>query len=768
MICPSSTLAAARHLPWQDSASQAAPAAQSEPTGWMGWLYAFGTQPGVVEVLLAIAVVATLLLIWWRLARLVQGAQRRGALRDYLLGVEQALQGDLPGARRRLAAVLAEDPENHFARLLLGKVLTELGEPAQAHKQHLYLQRAFGIDSAENELLLAQSLLAAGQVHEAADVAERALGSVPARADAWEFVFRTRLRSSDFSAATRAGRRLLSLAGGPQARPLLAREVAQAAAQAGLRCLQAGDLTGARAALQSTRALDASADGVALLAARIEMDTHGLQPTVRRLLTAADDPAGERALVASRGLPLQSAPSAAAATANAQLTGNSAFVCGACGAGVDLPSEQCPTCGAPSAANLREPNLIDDVASPMQVMDAIEENDSHVRRLAQQALGDDRQAASSARLRLLQLRERAVPELLQRAWNGDERVRSTAIELLQAMGPTIAPALFAASDALEQQRILPLGSRSPAALVGRVVQGFDRDALPHVEVLFASARPEHRKILIDFFLGLGDPGEFQIVLERFPPVEILHRFNKCDGAVLRRFLEAVPAGHFVTEVLLLEPTFHREEDVLLAIPGAKHAEVLERVLVQRGCSRSLARSLILRLGDAQLGATAARILAGHGAAALDHVLAAYTDPECNHEVRARLADLLAAGGSDAAERLCGAFGPEPAVIDDLVRDVLVRMGDAAVAPLTTAYGQIGWLERIASGLIARHTNRRAQIVRALQAIGGSAAANALQTLRDGERDHNLKLKLEQALHALRKQESRAGDSDRGGAFGQPD
>ena len=34
------------------------------------------------------------------------------------------------------------------------------------------------------------------------------------------------------------------------------------------------------------------------------------------------------------------------------------------------------------------------------------------------------------------------------------------------------------------------------------MQGFDRSALPHVGSLFASARPEHRKILIDFFLGL--------------------------------------------------------------------------------------------------------------------------------------------------------------------------------------------------------------------------------------------------------------------------
>ena len=765
-MLPPNTMLAVTAATGQDVAAPRGGAPAQEPQGIMDWLYAFGTQPGVVEVLLAVFVVAALLLAWWRLARLVQGAQRRSALRDYLLGVEQALQGDHEGARKRLAAVLAEDPENHYARLLLGKVLTELGEPAQAHKHHLFLQRAFGIDSAENELLLAKSLLAAGQVDEAGDVAERALHDLPARGDAWEFVFRTRLRNGDFAAAARAGRRMLSLAGGPSARPLLAREVARAAARSGLRCLDAGDAPGARAALQTTLALARDAEGANLLRARLQVEEHGVQAAVTRLLAEDDDRTRPTMpLVATSGRQLVTAAAAdEAASAAAPLVPATSWLCTACGAGLERQAAVCPSCGSEASALLREPELVADVASPMQWMDAIDENDAYVRRLVQDALGEARGAANAARPRVLQLRERAVPELLQRAWNGDERLRTVAIDLLQAMGPQIAPALFAASDALEQQRLLPIGSRSPAALVGRVVQGFDRQALPHVEALFASARPEHRKILIDFFVGLGDVGEFQIVLERFPPVEILHRFNKCDGAVLRRFLEAVPPGHFVAEVLLLEPTFHREEDVLLAIPAAQHPQVLERVLIRRGCSRSLARCLIARLGEPQLGAIAARILAGHGEAALDHLIAAYTDPEAVAEVRPRLADLLAGGGPGAADLLCAAFGPEPAVIDDLVRAVLLKMGDTAVAPLRAAYGHSGWLERIAAGLVSRHNNRRMQIVRALQGIGSEAARGALGELREEERDQNLKLRLEQALHELR---PKHGDEHAaGGGHGQ--
>lgn len=752
------------------------PAAVSHPSaagaGWFDWLYSFGTQPGVVEVLLAMLLFAVLLLVWWRLARLVQGARRRSALADYLLGVEQALQGDLGGARKRLEAVVAQDPENLLARLLLGKVLTGLGEAAQANKHHVYLKTAFGIDSAENDLLLAQSLLAAGQIAEAGDVAEAALAAVPARADAWEFVWRTRLRNSDFPAAARAGRRLLTLRGGPGAQPWLAREVARAAAEAGLRSLAAGDAQGARQLLQMARASDRHGDGVALLAARIDAAEHGVDAVAAKWLdTGALLPANpgraEVALPATRSARAPSrvggpaatdqglAPAAAAAGpeqrgAATRPGPRAPWSCARCAAPLEFADADCAVCGAAGAPVPREPLLLAELASASQCMDAIEQNDAYVRRLAQQALdGSDTTAASSAREALVVLRERAVPEVLARAWHGDDRRRELAVEVLRRMGPSIAPALFAASDALEQERLLPLGSRSPAALVGRVVQGFDREALPHVAALFASARPEHRKILIDYFLGLADVGEFQLVLERFPPVEILHRLNRCDATVLRRFLEAVPAGHFLAEVLLLEPTFHREEEVLLAIPGSRQPAVLEAVLVRRGTSRSLARILIARLLDPALRTTAARILRGHGDAGLDHLLAAYTDPEAAIELRAALGDLLAQGGEAAARRLCDTFGPEPTGLDEQVCDVLRRIGDAAVPALAKAYGEVGWLERLAGSLVNRHTNRRAQIVRALGAIGSAAAAAALDSLRADERDMNLRLRLEQTLHGLR-------------------
>ncbi len=721
-------------------------------------------EPGVVEILLASTVVFSLLFVWWRLARLVTGARSRQAIEDYLLGVEQALHGDLRGALERLQRVVSLDPENHYARLQLGKVLAELGEPAQAHQQHLYLQRAFGIESVENDLLLAQSLLGAGFATEAAEAAERALQRAPERAAGWEFVYRARLQTGDFEAAAQAGRRLLELVReGPQ-RVRLSADVARTLAQSGVQRLLHGDQEGAGAMLQQARRIDGSSDAVPLLAARLDAVQAGVERTVQALLAETAGTADGLVPMAGGRLPATlCSPDARGLPVStlAGLAATSRWSCRACGVPLPRAVAECPRCLASAPALLQEPQLTTSIESPTHTMDAIEVNDAHVQRLVRTLLEAEGEPRATARAQVLELRERAVEELLRQAWHQSGDAQEAAIDVLRAMGPTIAPALFTASDALEQARLLSVGSRSPAALVGRIVQGFDRAALPHVEPLFASARPEHRKILIDFFLGLADLAQFQIVLERFPPMEILHRLNKADSEVLRRFLRAVPPGHFVAETLLLESTFYRDEEVLAAIAGASHPEVLVEVLVRRGPTRSLTKVLIVALSDQGLSEVAARVLGQLGEAALDHVLAAYTDPELGRDERVRLATLLAGSGVPAVERLCASFGPEPTALDDELLAILVRIGNAAVAPLQAAYGHSGWLEKVSIGLISRHTNRRVQIVRALRAIGSAVAGSTLKALLDGERDHNLRLRLQESLHEL----GALGHLPHGGASG---
>ncbi len=718
-------------------------------SSWWSSLADLVLQPGVVETLLAITILAGVLLVWWRLARLVTGAKSRQALADYLLGVEQALHGDLKGAHRRLQRVVETDPENHYARLLFGKVLAELGRPEEAHTQHLYLQRAFGVESAENELLLAKSLLGAGMPREAAEAAERVLLRTPEHVAGWDFVYRSRLQCGDFEGASVAGRRLLELLRDGPRRSQLRSDLASTFAQAGNARLAKDDADGATVALQQARRLDERANAVPALAARLAARKDGVDATVRALLGDGSAGAQLPAVGASATtLPALTTPGPTRlpVATFAGLVGLERWSCRACGLPLPSATAECPRCGCPDPARLLEPTLVGSVGSPLHTMDAIDVNDAHVQRLVRSLVdgeGDERRAA---RVELLELRERAVEELLRQAWHRSGPAQEAAIDVLRAMGPAIAPALFASSDALEQSRLLPIGSRSPAALVGRIVQGFDRSALPHVGALFASARPDHRKILIDFFLGLADLAEFQIVLERFPPLEIVHRLNKTDDEVIRRFLEALPPGHFVAESLLLEPAFHRENALLRAIPGSAHPEVLRQVLLRRGASRSTTEALIEALGDGTLADHAEGLLVALGTPVLDHVLAAYTDLERAASERARLAAVLRSLGDASTGRLCASFGPEPTHLDDELRAILVAIGDGSVAGLHEAYGQSGWLERVSIGLISRHTNRRVQIIATLRTIGSARAVAALRTLVAQERDDNLRLRLQQALH----------------------
>ncbi|MBL8756736.1 MAG: hypothetical protein JNK15_25795 [Planctomycetes bacterium] len=723
---------------------QGGDAAVPAPTFW-SWLADVGRAPGVVETALAMLVVGTAFLFWWRMAALVRDARSRTALSDYLLGVEQALHGDLDGAHRRLSEVVANDPENHFARLMLGKVLAERGEPELAHQQHVVLKTAFGLDSPDNDLMLAQSLLRAGLPREAGDAAQRALQKVPDQAAAWDFLYRARLQSGEFEAASTAGKRLLALLRDGKQRQALAVDLPATLAQAGNERLRAGDAAGAATFLQEARRHDGNAPTVLELAFRLQAQTDGVAATVQALLAAPAATGGDLVPVGPAATPTRKE--------GLPLVGiggipPSRFHCRACQAPLPDRAAQCPRCLAVAPAVVGEPMLVDELASPVLAMDAIDVNDAHLQRLVQRATGaaGDDTVRAKARAELLALRDVAVPAVLRAAWHGHGLDQERAIEVLRAMGPAIAPVLFRASDDLGAERILPLGSRSPAAVVGRVVQGFDRSALPHVEPLFASAKPEHRKILIDFFLGLHDLEQFQLVLERFPPMEILHRLNKAESLVLRRFLQAVPRGHFVAETLLREETFRRDDELLAAIPGHPDREVLVAVMRARGPSRASLEVLVAGLATVELADVAELVLGELGPRALDHVLAAFADPEQGERERRALQRVLVRYGAPAAAAVVDGFGPEPTASDDALRAILVGIGEAAVPVLQSAYEKSGWLEKVSLGLISRHTNRRVQIILALRAIGSPLALASLQAFAASEGDANLRLRLTQALH----------------------
>ena len=155
------------------------PSPAPPPAPEAGFLEALAQEPALLEVGVVMFVLGLFLLIMWRASHIAETARSRAALEDYLLGVEQALAGDLAGAGKRLRRVLKEAPDNQAARLLYGEVLAELGEPAQAHKHHLELQRAFRLESPRNDMAKARSLLAAGHPELAVEPAAAAARQLP-------------------------------------------------------------------------------------------------------------------------------------------------------------------------------------------------------------------------------------------------------------------------------------------------------------------------------------------------------------------------------------------------------------------------------------------------------------------------------------------------------------------------------------------------------------------------------------------------------------
>ena len=753
-------------------------ATESTPTFWQR-LGAICSEPYVLETLLAIAIIVTVVFLWWRLAALVQNARKREALLDYLLGVEQALQGNLVGAEKRLTRVLQQDPENHYARLLLGKVLTELGHAEQAHQQHLYLQRAFAVDSGENDLLLARSLLGAGLPAEAAVLCEKALERMPQHLEGWDFAYRARLQTGDHEAAAKAGKRLLALLReGPQ-REQFRSELARTIAEVGTLHWLQGDRQKAAAAVKEVEALDATMQRLPLLTARLHAAERGIEATAHQLsngvlsssgsgssgpgssgqlVVVGQQPVGARGSLGKVSIgnlqvaqaSLGQAPCLPMATFSG-LVEPARWICRACHGPLPRDVAQCARCGATEPAELVEPKLVATIESPTEAMDRIDVNDAHVQRLVRALAASD----GAAHAELIQLGERAVEAVLRVAWKSSEAVKEAAIAVLCDMGPSIAPALFRACDVIAQQRLVLVGT-GPEAIVGRIVQGFDRDALPYMQALFASSRSDHRRILIDYFLGLGDLVAFQSVLERFPPVEILHRFNNAQHEVLQRFLQALPRGHFIADSLLLEPTFYRDDALLAAVPESDDPEVLVAVMLARGPTRALTTALIRGVAEDRLAATSQRVLEELGEQVLEHVLAAYADPDSSDAARKRLARVLVRGGASAAEHIADSFGPEHTMFDDRLRELLVIIGDDAVAPMVAAYERSGWLEKVAVGFISRLNNRRVQLASALGALATKPAIKALKALHKREKDDNLRIHLSRALHAQ-------GDPEAGGA-----
>jgi hypothetical protein len=398
-----------------------------------------------------------------------------------------------------------------------------------------------------------------------------------------------------------------------------------------------------------------------------------------------------------------------------------------------------------------------EVESPSTVMDEVEENEAHVRRLLE-ALEGDGDVARDAQRALLELGENAVEEILL---TGVRRSTAQAhvVEVLRDMGARILPALFAAYQSLKQRRLLGIPGlrlyRSPVDVVRQVVQGYGVDAKSWFEKLLGTEDRDLRKVVVDYYVSLGDQDEFNKVLDRFPPVEVIHRLNDAEATLLQPLLRTVVRGSFLAEGLLAHSTFHRDLDLLQTMRDADDPTILEQIMTRRGANRQITQALIHALDDDVLGAAAGRLLDGFGLAAMPEMIAEFADLDEPAAIRQNLAGRIAkTGGAHAVERLCDCLGPSRSALDEEILALLQRIGTPALAPLAEAYQRGGLLEKLGGSLVRRYTHRRTTILRAMQRIGGGTATLHLTRLKEQETDRDLELRIHQMLHELGPEKTR--------------
>jgi hypothetical protein len=232
-------------------------------------------------------------------------------------------------------------------------------------------------------------------------------------------------------------------------------------------------------------------------------------------------------------------------------------------------------------------------------------------------------------------------------------------------------------------------------------------------------------------------------------MEVLHRLNKSDQKALIRFLGKVEPDSFVAAGLLPDSAFFRDLELFEAVATADHPAELQRILQVRDSNRPLVLLLIQNLGEGPLSSAAQQILQHFGLQALDHMLAAFTDPDCPETVRTSLQGQIAHIGAPAVDKICACFGPRSSALDGDLDKLLLGIGTDAIDGLEKNYETGGLLEYLG---VKRHNNRRERIIRALAGIG-TTAHQALQGMRAREKDADLKLRLSQAIHELERQGS---------------
>lgn len=699
-------------------------AIQDKPSS-LGGAIDFLQDPVFLEIVAITAGVAILLGALLRIRSSLHRLEGRRLLVKYLDGVEACLSGDPETAATVLGSVVDADPENVGARLALGDALYGAQRPVAAHQQHMEAREVFAAGGPQVDLALVKDLRAAGELAEALERVDAALAEHAKDEALLEEAWSLKSEAGAFEGALTAGRSLFQRRGGAKWRERLA----GTAARAGMLALSRGE---------PERAAD-------LFRESLGYDEHNREArTGRALIGSPDDLPLLGEGVTDGPLMLTGADSPAARV----LAIFPEAVCGVCG----TPREgsagngehaRCPSCGDSLPAVYADAELADTLKDAEASVDEIEETDAWFRRLALLAReGDD-----GARRALIEGGGKALHPLLTTLFeSGDSQARLREIVVL--LGQRDPEALIDARGTLKAQ-----GRGMLDRLTGR------RDPDPALAPVFRRLGPAAREcftavvneaggladrglrgLVVDYFVGLADLSAFEDLAARYAPVEIVRNLNRMPAEEVAPLIALLPEGpSFLADAILLDPALEQPNALVLAALQAPEdlQPRFAKVFAARGPGAHVLAALVHHLDEDQTRAKAEQLLTRFRADGLEHLVAAFADPDTPGSAHPSIARLIAACGEHAVPPLVRCFGSAPTEGDDRVVALLASLGEVAVTPLGAAYSnQSRWLGRVGANLLrGRYT--RSCIVRALGAIEGAVATKALGALAAEETDPEL-------------------------------
>lgn len=380
------------------------------------------------------------------------------------------------------------------------------------------------------------------------------------------------------------------------------------------------------------------------------------------------------------------------------------------------------------------------LADPAAMLAAIRAEPPFVRSLCRAASEGAPGAAAAARADLLDLREAAVSTLLEEAGAAVGPAREALLEVLAAMGPSIAAELVVAVEATT--------SRAAAMAAATTASRWSAPDFTRTAALLHASRRSHAQFLVDCAALRGSCEELEQALAALPAAARPTCLQRVEEAPLRTCLAALRPTHPVLQATLADAAFRGETALVAALAHPDAAEAALAAIARRRPTRELGALLIDALAHEASSLTAARALVGFGPSCVSALVQAVGEPGRRPEHRHRAANVLLQLGAVAAGPLCAAIAEQPRAGDPAIVSVLAGLGDVAIDALLASYRQAVPLERVAGRLLARANHRRAKVVETLAMIATPAAAAALRSLAAKEPDKALLRALLAAAHGI--------------------